>query len=168
MVQGFAQILQNRYQKARHYALRSLGKVGSMDVIATETLIELPHLKLLLGVTFIAHAFQVRGPCVRCAPLSLIQRAWQVYNGVSLLRDLVTLCDVLRPPSQYTEEVPVRAATVPCRAVADSHCRCWRALEQVFVCGVIFVILGVFNFITTVRTMLAKRRRSTQAKPKLQ
>lgn len=40
LFQGFVQLFQNNYQRARHYTSRALGHAGSMDVPMTETITE--------------------------------------------------------------------------------------------------------------------------------
>eukprot|EP01029_Cantina_marsupialis_P016968 TRINITY_DN38092_c0_g1_i1.p1 TRINITY_DN38092_c0_g1~~TRINITY_DN38092_c0_g1_i1.p1 ORF type:complete len:488 (-),score=104.56 TRINITY_DN38092_c0_g1_i1:262-1725(-) len=56
---GFVMLLQNRYQRKRHYHLRSLGKVGSMDIQNTHTIIERPQeLRILVLFLFIGQVWQ--------------------------------------------------------------------------------------------------------------
>ena len=64
--QGIVQFAQARYQRARHYALRALGKATSMDVTHTETLHEF-HTGLWVIVLLV-----------------VIAQAWQVFHGVQL------------------------------------------------------------------------------------
>lgn len=61
LYQGVVQFAQARYQKARHYALKAMGKAGGMDVAHTETLTEF-HAGLwsIIVLVVIAQGWQVR------------------------------------------------------------------------------------------------------------
>ena len=49
-------VLQNHYQKSRHYVRRSLGKAKDIDVVSTETIREKPtNLKVLVPVLYLTY-----------------------------------------------------------------------------------------------------------------
>lgn len=75
--QGFVQVMQARYQKARHYQRVAMGKATAMDVSATETLTE-AHRGLYLIVALVIGA-----------------QAWQVWQGATLLHFLFARLRVL-------------------------------------------------------------------------
>ena len=79
--QGFVQFLQNRYQSARHYTLRALGRASSMDLPMTETITETPGAFLVL--------------------LIYVNQFVQFFLGTSLLYTLFTELDLFRPIAEY-------------------------------------------------------------------
>jgi hypothetical protein len=83
--QGFVQFLQNRYQSARHYTLRALGRASSMDLPMTETITETPGAFLVL--------------------LIYVNQFVQFFLGTSLLYTLFTELDLFRPIAEYREEM---------------------------------------------------------------
>jgi hypothetical protein len=89
--QGFVQFAQARYQRARHYALRALGKATSMDVVHTETLHEF-HAGLWVIVVLV-----------------VVAQAWQVVNGVQLFSVLVQQLSPLQPWYNFREELQCAA-----------------------------------------------------------
>jgi len=91
LYQGLVQMAQSRYQKSRHYALRSLGKVSSMDVVGTEGLREFN-----MGLWFIV-------------VLVLVAQGWQLVNGVNLFMVLVTKLNPLQPWWHFREELQCAA-----------------------------------------------------------
>ena len=91
--QGVVQFAQARYQHARHYARRAMGRAEAMDVSqATETLHESLH-SGLWGVVL----------------LNAIAQAWQVVNGAQLLYVLVRQLDPLQPWYNFREELQCAA-----------------------------------------------------------
>ena len=85
LFQGFVQLLQNNYQRARHYTSRALGHAGSMDVPMTETITEVPSLLLVVVI--------------------YINQFLQIYNGSSLLYTVCTELRLLQPLGNYKEEL---------------------------------------------------------------
>eukprot|EP00944_MAST-04C_sp_MAST-4C-sp1_P002591 g2591.t1 len=85
LFQGFVQLLQNNYQRARHYTSRALGHAGSMDVPMTETITEVPSLLLVVVI--------------------YINQFLQIYNGSSLLYTMFTELRLLQPLGNYKEEL---------------------------------------------------------------
>lgn len=91
LYQGIVQLTQAAYQKQRHYALRALGKAGSMDVAQTEGFSEFhPGLYFVVGLVIIA-------------------QGWQIFNGLSLLRILFFQMDHAVGWYNYREEIQVFA-----------------------------------------------------------
>lgn len=89
--QGLVQFAQARYQRARHYALRALGKATSMDVVHTETLHEF-HAGLWVIVVLV-----------------VVAQAWQIMNGVQLLSVLLLQLRPLQPWYNFREELQCAA-----------------------------------------------------------
>ena len=85
LFQGFVQLFQNNYQRARHYTSRALGHAGSMDVPMTETITEVPSILLIIVI--------------------YVNQFLQIYNGSSLLYTLVTELKLWQPMGNYKEEL---------------------------------------------------------------
>jgi len=95
VLQGFVQLVQNRYQKQRHYTLMSLGKARPMDITSTETISEPPpsSFMIVLVPVFCSHILQT-------------------YIGYALLRVCFTDLNVWQNPSMYQEEMQTFATGV--------------------------------------------------------
>lgn len=78
-LQGLIMMLQNNYQKARHYVRRSLGKAQDIDVASSETIREKPtNLKLLvpaLALTYLAEIYLGATAILHAA------RGWTALSG---------------------------------------------------------------------------------------
>lgn len=118
LFQGAVQFVQARYQRARHYARRAMGKANHMDVSHTETLTEF-HAGLYIIVVLV-----------------FIAQAWQIYNGIALIQVLTYELNFSQPWYDFREEV------------------------QCGMLGVLFLFLGITNFVVTVQTLLDKSARS--------
>ena len=88
VLQGFVQLVQNRYQKQRHYTLMSLGRASPMDITSTETISEPPPSSLMIVLV----------------PVFLSQSV-QIYIGYLLLRVCFVDLNVWQSPSMYREEM---------------------------------------------------------------
>lgn len=92
VLQGCVQLVQNTYQKQRHYTLMSLGKAKAMDISSTETIVEPPpsgsrgFLALVLVFVFISQALQV-------------------YTGWLLVEHVFTELNLWQTPNEYREEM---------------------------------------------------------------
>jgi hypothetical protein len=89
IMQGFVQLVQNRYQKQRHYTLLSLGRASPMDLTSTETISQSPPSSSLAIVL---------------VPVFITQMV-QVYIGYCLLRVCFVDLNVWQSPSMYKEEM---------------------------------------------------------------
>jgi len=88
VLQGFVQLVQNRYQKQRHYTLMSLGKASSMDITSTETISEPPPTSLMIVLL-----------PVFCSQFI------QMYIGYLMLRVCFLELNIYQNPTDYREEM---------------------------------------------------------------
>ena len=122
LVQGVAQLFQNRYQKQRHYVNHALGRVSEMDVDKGETLrvddsqSSSPSLVPVLVVVFAAQLLQL-------------------YYSFKLFGMLYSMPELKlwQSPAGYREEV------------------------QVLTSAILALVLGVGNFVSTLRVVIRKR-----------
>ena len=115
LYQGLVQVCQARYQKARHYARRAMGKANAMDVAHTETLTEF-HAGLYVIVVLV-----------------VVAHIWQVVQGVAMFQLLSVI--VREDGASWWD---------------------WREEVQCVVLGVMFVALGLMNFVELVQTLWIK------------
>lgn len=85
VVQGIVMFLQNLYQSKRHYTRVAIGKASTIDVAASETLVETPsNLRILVPLLFLTYILElISGGIYLASSLINIEFHWQVFiNGI--------------------------------------------------------------------------------------
>merc|ERR1712228_669203 len=82
--QGIVMLLQNDYQKKRHYARKALAKKNELDIRTTEVIDERPHssYKVLISIYFLVLSSSplIRKDNLKCAQIILMSIAWFVLS----------------------------------------------------------------------------------------
>ena len=99
VLQGFVQLVQNTYQKQRHYTLMSLGKAKAMDISSTETIVEPPPASN-------------RGSLAFVLIFVFISQSLQMYTGWILVSKVFFELNLWQNPSNYREELQTLTAGV--------------------------------------------------------
>ena len=131
VLQGFVQLIQNWYQKKRHYTLMSLGKASSMDITSTETISDVniskkPFLVVLIPV-FVTQFVQVYVGVI------MLVNLFGSKNGNGNGNGNEVGLNPFQSPGNYREEM------------------------QTFAIGVLAIVLGIGNFVAT---MIALRKKA--------
>ena len=143
------QSVQNSYQSRRLYAMRALGRSGSLDVPEDDTAGLLSAISILL-CAHISHRTVPRDslpslslvvPLVLCVQVMWSKACCELSMSVCIAQVLQGVYSVIMFRSYFSGQTPE-----------------W----QVIVCASIFACIALGNFITTLVTLLQKRKKKTK------
>jgi len=115
--QGIVMLLQNDYQKKRHYARKALAKKTQLDIRTTEVIDETPHaryrillpalyatyfLQLIVSIyfLFLSSSSSLKGNTLKCVQVIIMSIAWFVLS----IGNTSTLSKVLKRKRQKKKE----------------------------------------------------------------